>query len=362
MPGEEQHNKKIGVFMFFSIVIPTYNSRKTIERALISITHNDCIDDIEIIIADDCSTESFDDILDKFSDLHIRKIMNPMHYGAPYGGREFGCQAAQGQWVTFMDHDDEYVEYAFDTVKAYIEENDLHGYLVTDFYTYNDETQEIVEIIENYNWTHGKFYEKKFLVDNDVHYADTRSCEDINLSVQMMCIHTRLHQPVHYLHTFTYIWHQYPESLSQASGIGAYFFNSFPDYIDGTLKVYLDAYLEDHDVNNLSFYVDNSYSMIFYLYFYYQGLRYEINGCPPIPRLYYQKIYENFKRMKKYFKYNTKEFINNSKYDEFYVKEYEKARMTAKKQVPFFECESFERFVKLLPYRSSIFYPKKGRK
>ena len=62
--------------MFFSIIIPTYNPNTCLTKLLESIDSNYCIDDIEIIISDDCSTESFDDLLTPFSHLNIRKIVN----------------------------------------------------------------------------------------------------------------------------------------------------------------------------------------------------------------------------------------------------------------------------------------------
>lgn len=339
--------------MFFSVIIPTYNSRATIGRALDSFLENDCLDDIEIIIADDVSTEPFDDIVETYKDrLNIRKIVNEIHYGAPYGGREFGAQAAQGEWLCFMDHDDEWLPHAFDEVKNIILADDIHNYLITDFYTYNDHTGEWIVVSENRNWTHGKFYEHKFWIEQNIHYADTRSCEDINLSVQMACLMDRLNLETHLTPgLFTYIWHQNINSLSQASGIGEYFFKSFPDYIDGTLKVYLDDYLKT-DESHMDFYKINTLSMICFLYYYYQGMKYKPNDCPKIPKLYYKKIYENFKRMKKYFHWTTKSFLQDVQ--TVYLNELDNARNTAKNQIPFFETETFNHFVRMLPIRSII--------
>ena len=47
--------------MFFSVIIPTYNPKKYLNNILESITKSDCMDDIEVIISDDCSTEDFSD-------------------------------------------------------------------------------------------------------------------------------------------------------------------------------------------------------------------------------------------------------------------------------------------------------------
>jgi glycosyltransferase involved in cell wall biosynthesis len=49
--------------MFFSIIVPTYNPRKFLPKLLDSIATNKILDDIEIILSDDLSTEPFDDIV-----------------------------------------------------------------------------------------------------------------------------------------------------------------------------------------------------------------------------------------------------------------------------------------------------------
>ena len=341
--------------MFFNIIIPTYNSGKYLHRALNSILTNDCLNDIEVIIADDLSTENFDYILEEFSDkIAIKTIKNPIHYGGPYGGREFGAQVATAEWICFMDHDDEWLPHAFDNVKNYILTNNIHNYLVTNFITYNDETQQSEEVIFRLNWTHGKFYEKNFLVEQNIHYSsDVRFCEDINLSVQMVCILHNLNLEVAYYSEFTYVWHHHPDSLSQINGISDYFFKSFPDYIDVTLKVYLDKIKDNHNKDN-EFYKVNTASMMYYLYFYYQGLKYKLNKCPKIPKLYYKKIWENFKKMKKEFGWTVKSFLELTKYDLDYKSEYNSAREMATGQVPFFETETFDHFMKMLYIRSII--------
>ena len=55
---------------FFSIVIPCYNSRKTLSTLLNSIIAQQMsYNDIQVILSDDCSTESYQDIVDKYKNL-----------------------------------------------------------------------------------------------------------------------------------------------------------------------------------------------------------------------------------------------------------------------------------------------------
>jgi glycosyltransferase involved in cell wall biosynthesis len=95
--------------MQFSIIIPTFNRAHLISRAIESVlTQN--FTDWEMIVIDDGSTDSTDDIVRHYSDSDPR-----IHYhyteneGAP-AARNFGCSLAIGKYFTFLDSDDEYLD------------------------------------------------------------------------------------------------------------------------------------------------------------------------------------------------------------------------------------------------------------
>lgn len=82
--------------MLFSIVVPIYNPGDCLKRLLTSIDTNYCIDDIEVILSDDLSTEPFDDLIEDFNNLTIKIIKNDKHYGFPRAGRQHGLEEAKG--------------------------------------------------------------------------------------------------------------------------------------------------------------------------------------------------------------------------------------------------------------------------
>lgn len=89
-----------------SVIIPTYNSEKTIERALNSIFAQDGrgeLFELEVIVVDDCSTDNTVSILSKFP---VRLFKNEINSGGPNKGRNTGLENARGEWVIFTDHDD----------------------------------------------------------------------------------------------------------------------------------------------------------------------------------------------------------------------------------------------------------------
>ena len=85
-----------------SVIIPTYNSAKTVCRAIKSIKDAD-----EIIVVDDASSDNTQEVLQKLSvgyeNLNI--IRNDNNIG-PYKSRFRGIDIATSDWITFIDADD----------------------------------------------------------------------------------------------------------------------------------------------------------------------------------------------------------------------------------------------------------------
>lgn len=85
-----------------SVVIPCYNSGKTIERAVISVL-NQTFPPHEIIVVDDGST---DDTLIKISKYHEKIILHKQKNSGAAAARNVGAKIAQGDYLAFLDSDD----------------------------------------------------------------------------------------------------------------------------------------------------------------------------------------------------------------------------------------------------------------
>lgn len=91
--------------MNVSVIIPTYNREKTIKRCIDSIV-NQTMPPYEIIVVDDCSMDNTLGILNKFyPDI---KIVKQNHRGAQ-AARNAGIRVAQGEYIAFLDSDDEWL-------------------------------------------------------------------------------------------------------------------------------------------------------------------------------------------------------------------------------------------------------------
>lgn len=90
-----------------SIIVPTYNREKTIERAVQSILRQ-TYGYYEIIIVDDGSTDNTEEIIKEIKDDRIRYISYKENQGASHA-RNVGIQAAKYDYIAFLDSDDEWL-------------------------------------------------------------------------------------------------------------------------------------------------------------------------------------------------------------------------------------------------------------
>ena len=91
-----------------SIVIPVYNRKDLISRALKSVMAQTVVD-YEIIVVDDASTDGTWEHLNKSWDIPpVRLIRQDFNQGVS-AARNRAIRAAEGEWIALLDSDDEWV-------------------------------------------------------------------------------------------------------------------------------------------------------------------------------------------------------------------------------------------------------------
>jgi glycosyltransferase involved in cell wall biosynthesis len=91
--------------MLVSVITPTYNRAKTIQRAVNSVLAQTW-KELEIIVVDDGSTDRTDEILKAYGNK-IRVIRQ--QNGGASAARNTGIRAATGEIISFLDSDDEWL-------------------------------------------------------------------------------------------------------------------------------------------------------------------------------------------------------------------------------------------------------------
>lgn len=90
-----------------SVIIPTYNSEKYINRSLKSVLEQS-YKELQVIIVDDGSTDSTQEIVKTFNDSRVEYVKFEKNKGANYA-RNKGIELAKGKYITFLDADDEWL-------------------------------------------------------------------------------------------------------------------------------------------------------------------------------------------------------------------------------------------------------------
>lgn len=133
--------------MKLSIIVPVYNVEKYLERCLNTLL-NQTINDYEIILVDDGSTDNCAQICDNYKKQYsnIIKVIHKKNAGLGLA-RNSGLEIAIGEYVAFIDSDDYVDNNMFKDLYEYAKENACD--VVYCNYNIYKEDNNIKKIIEN---------------------------------------------------------------------------------------------------------------------------------------------------------------------------------------------------------------------
>lgn len=89
-----------------SVVIPTYDRAELLSRAVDSVL-DQTYDDFELLVVDDGSTDDTEAVVTGYDDDRVRYLAHETNRGAN-PARNTGIEAADGEYVAFLDSDDEW--------------------------------------------------------------------------------------------------------------------------------------------------------------------------------------------------------------------------------------------------------------
>jgi glycosyltransferase involved in cell wall biosynthesis len=118
--------------IMFSIILPTYNRAHMISRAIESVI-NQTYDNWELIIIDDGSTDNTKELVRTYIDKDSRIKYHYQENAERSAARNNGIKLAKGEYICFLDSDDEFLSNHLKTFKIEIIKS--NGSQKTLFYT-----------------------------------------------------------------------------------------------------------------------------------------------------------------------------------------------------------------------------------
>ena len=91
---------------FVSIIVPVYKVPEQYLRKCIESTIAQTLENIEILLVDDGSPDQCGKICDEYAEKDNRIQVLHKKNGGLSSARNYGCKAAQGKWIMFVDGDD----------------------------------------------------------------------------------------------------------------------------------------------------------------------------------------------------------------------------------------------------------------
>lgn len=156
-----------------SVIIPVYNGEKFISKSLESVI-NQTINKLEIIVIDDGSTDSSEEIIRKYTEKYDNIIFakNTENRGIPYT-RNKGLKMAKGDYIAFLDQDDLWLSQKLEIQLNYFEKlkNKNTGLIFSDILYTDDEgflckktwPSYVAQKIDFLNWSNRKVIKNLFI-------------------------------------------------------------------------------------------------------------------------------------------------------------------------------------------------------
>ena len=182
------------------IIIPAYNSHKTIDRTLSSIAYQTISDKINVYIVNDGSKKDYSDFVKLYSNfINIKEIKLEENMGPGYA-REVGIKSSKSKYIIFIDSDD--VFYENNSVQMLFELIDNNDVDMVKSLFFEETLNGFIEKHNDNIWLHGKIYKRDFIIKNDIHFTNTKSNEDIGFNQQFYLADAK----IMYIDKLTYYW------------------------------------------------------------------------------------------------------------------------------------------------------------
>lgn len=189
-----------------SVIIPVYNVEKYLKRCMDSVL-NQTYTNLDIILVDDGSTDQSGELCDGYQQIDSRVHVIHKKNGGLSDARNTGIETARGEYLTFVDSDDELVldciEYLYRLIHKYncgisscgtqivIEKNQKiykEGFHTDELLSAHDGLKNMLyqKGVGVSAW--GKLYKKELFLETGIRYPIGRLAEDTGTTYKLLFI------------------------------------------------------------------------------------------------------------------------------------------------------------------------------
>ena len=198
--------RQIKLSMKISIVIPIYNVSAYVESCLESV-RKQSYKDLEIILVDDCGTDNSMDVIREYLRVHNFVEVRIIHHTSNLGlsaARNTGLDAATGDYVYFLDSDDELMDGCLSEMVASLN-NQRYDFVIGNYeVSGSDKEYPALTLPEGailgnkeimHSYAEGRWYmmawnklcRRDFLLSNDLYFEEGVLHEDVIWSFKLSC-------------------------------------------------------------------------------------------------------------------------------------------------------------------------------
>jgi glycosyltransferase involved in cell wall biosynthesis len=292
----KKYNNKI------DIIIPAYNVPDNIlSRCLASIACQDIINDLEVTIVDDASTEqNYAEVIKNFNPMLKINLLRYETNGGPGVARQYGLDHTTNGYVTFIDADDTFNgAFALKALRNGIEiNNGLYQMCVGVF----DEVHEegvpagqgpiLMDHVQDMVWMFGKLYRRSYIDKYNIRFHKTSRANEDNGFNTICRLCSNEQEQINFIAAHVYYWHENPNSITRHNDCEYSYGGSERDSFYGYVENMIYAIKESKKRNPYNGFITMwAVSCMLHIYEYYI----ECVGRAP------EHAANNFKQCKRYY-------------------------------------------------------------
>ena len=254
-----------------SIIVPIYNSKRYLHRCLNSLV-DQSLEEIEIILINDCSKDESLNIMKEYKEKYPNKIIliDLKENKGPGGARNEGMNIAKGEYIGFVDSDDYVEKEMFEELYklARLEDYDMvdcgfnnrHAEKIALSTTENTwgelDRKKRGHLIAYSGFVWSKIIKRNILIDNNIKFRENVTFEDVDF-LPIVMLHLK---KVYASDLVLYYYENNFKSLSNSS--------SSDIHINDRMKTLRNLVQKFKDLNAYEDYKDEITFIIYNMYIY----------------------------------------------------------------------------------------------